>query len=99
MTQIILTEEQTKVLDQARAKVQICDARGNVVTFVDANERVSAEEIAEAKRRLASPQPGVPSHQVEAHLRALEAEWQRTGGFDEAYMRSFLQRLRSGQSA
>jgi hypothetical protein len=30
---------------------------------------------------------------VQARLQALQAEWDRLGGFDEAYMREFLARL------
>ena len=51
------------------------------------------EEIAEAKRHAASPGPWYTSEQVEARLRALQEEWDRTGGFDEAHMREFLRNL------
>jgi hypothetical protein len=45
------------------------------------------------ERRAASPGPSFTGEQVQARLRALQEEWDRTGGFDEAYMHSFLERL------
>jgi hypothetical protein len=58
--------------------------------------RVVWEMVEECKRRLASDGPWYTGEQVEADLRALQAEWDRTGGFDETYMYAFLERLRSG---
>jgi hypothetical protein len=52
------------------------------------------EIIREAKRRLAKKGPRYTSAQVQARLRALEEQWARTGGFDEEYMRAFMERLR-----
>jgi hypothetical protein len=51
------------------------------------------EMTAELKRRAAGPGPFFTSEQVQARLRALQEEWDRTGGFDETYMREFLARL------
>ncbi len=53
----------------------------------------SPEEIAEARKRLRSPGPFYFGEQVQDHLRALEQEWERTGGFDTEYLKAFLARL------
>ena len=54
---------------------------------------LTPEMIAELKRRAESPGPWYWGEQVQARLRALQEEWDRTGGFDEVYMREFLARL------
>jgi len=51
------------------------------------------EEIAEFKRRAASPGPFFTGEQVQDRLRALQEEWVRMGGFDHVYMKAFLARL------
>ena len=94
MTQIILNEEQTQIIDKAQGPVSVRDARGRVVGHLE-----PADVLAEAKRRLASSQSRVSGQEVFAHLRALEEEWQRTGGFDRDYMHAFLDRLRAGEGS
>ncbi len=54
---------------------------------------LTPEMIAELKRRAASPGPFFTGEQIQARLKALEEEWDRTGGFDEEYVRQFLARL------
>jgi hypothetical protein len=92
-----LTPEQAQVVAQAQQSVQVCDSNGNVLGHIEPIG-FTQEEIAEAKRRLASDQPRYTSQQVLAHLRALEEEWERTGGFDSAYLHAFLDRLRAGEA-
>ncbi len=96
MTPIVLTEEQARIVSQAQAAIPVCDANGKVLGHIEPIE-LTPEQIAEAKRRAASPGPWYTGEQVQAHLRALEEEWQRTGGFDESHMRAFLARLSAGE--
>jgi hypothetical protein len=56
-------------------------------------QKISPEMIQELKRRAATPGPRYTGAQVQARLRALQEEWDRTGGFDLAYMQDFLKRL------
>lgn len=92
MVQVFLTEEQVRLLRHSLTEaVQLCDAQGKVVRTLE--PAITEEEIAEAKRRAASKGPWFTSAQVQARLRALQEEWDRTGGFDEAYMREFLRKL------
>jgi hypothetical protein len=94
MSELILSDEQAKIVAQARKPVTVRDSKGNVLGFV---APVWTEaDVTEAKRRLSSGERRIPSERVEAHLRALEEEWQRTGGFDKDYMHTFLARLRAG---
>jgi hypothetical protein len=51
------------------------------------------EEIAELQTFARSPGPFFFGEQVQDRLRALEKEWERTGGFDKEYLRAFLSRL------
>jgi uncharacterized protein YmfQ (DUF2313 family) len=91
MAELILTEEQAKVVTQAFGPVPVRDPNGQMLGHVE--PKLTAEMIAELKRRAASPGPWFTGEQVQARLRALQDEWDRTGGFDEAYMREFLARL------
>lgn len=95
MTQIVLTEEQARIVALALEPIRVCDPKGNILGRIE--PEVTAEDLAETKRRLASDQPHYTSQQVAAHLRALEEEWRRTGGFDEAHLHQFLKHLRAGE--
>lgn len=73
MTEIILTNDQTRQLAAATDGVVIADAAGNVVASIPPS--ISEEEeaiIAEAKRRLASNEPTHPSSEVLQRLHARE---------------------------
>jgi hypothetical protein len=93
MAQLILTEEQARIVAGATEPIHLCDPRGNIVAIL--KPAFTAEDLAEAKQRLASDGPRCTSEQVQAHLRALQEEWDRTGGFDRDYMRAFLGRLQA----
>ncbi len=92
MTQITLTKEQLRSLEDVRGPVRVLDADGRVLGQIDSPEFIK-DLIEEVKRRRAAPEPCYTGNQVGARLRALQEEWNRTGGFDEAYMRQFLARL------
>ena len=91
MVELILTEEQVKILAQAQGPVTVRDGKGVVLGRLEPT--YTAEMIAELKRRAASPGPWYTGAQVQARLQALQEEWDRTGGFDQAYMMEFLTRL------
>ncbi len=88
--QIVLTEDQAKLLAQAQEAVEIRDPKGNWVGRLDPRE---AHIVSESRKRLASSDPRIPGHKVQAHLTALQEEWDRTGGFDKEYMHAFLDKL------
>ena len=93
MPEIVLTEDQARIVAGATTSVVIRNPNGAVIGAIDPKE---AEWIAEAQRRIAAKQgSGVPGKMVQAHLAALQAEWDRTGGFDRDYMKAFLAKLRA----
>jgi hypothetical protein len=91
MPEIVLTAEQARLVEESPMPVPVRDPRGNLFGYLE--PPLTPERIAELKRRARSPGPWYTGAQVQARLQALEAEWQRTGGFDEAYLREFLRRL------
>jgi hypothetical protein len=93
MPRIVLTEEQARAIEQAGGSVEVFDERGNLYGMIKLE--LTAEQFAEIKRRMATPGPRIPGERVQAHLQALQAEWDRLGGFDEAYMKEFLARLQA----
>jgi hypothetical protein len=75
MTEIILTGDQLHQLASATDDVVIADGQGNVIARLA--PKISDEEaaiIAEAKRRLASNQPLIPSSEVLARLKRLNEQ-------------------------
>src|SRR5262249_28614169 len=100
MSHIILTEEQMRVIETATENVEVRDAKGNVLgtvlpksngTTYQRDSWETPEFFAEMKRRAQASTKKYSGTHVHAMLLALEAEWERTGGFDRAYMDKFLQ--------
>jgi hypothetical protein len=91
MPKLVLTEEQARLVAESNAPVEVVDRQGNIYTPI--RLELTAERFAELKRSAASPGPWYTGDQVQARLRALDAEWERTGGFDAEYMRAFLAKL------
>jgi hypothetical protein len=96
MPEIVLTEEQARILAGATTTVVVRNPSGATVGVLDPKE---AAIIAEAKRRLATPGPQYTSAQVRAMLDALQAERDRIGPFDVAYMEEFVRRLEASDPA
>ena len=67
MQAIVLTDDQARVLAAANGTVELRDERGTVLARVNVPNQ---DEIAEARRRLASDQPRWKAAQVEASLPA-----------------------------
>jgi uncharacterized protein YmfQ (DUF2313 family) len=91
MPEITLTEEQAKQLAGGFVPVVVKDPSGRVVGRLEPT--LSPEMIAELKRRASGPGPFYTGDQMRARLHALEAEWQRVGGFDIGYALELLDRL------
>jgi hypothetical protein len=91
MPEIILTEEQATVLASATGPVAVKDRDGNLLGRLE--PALTPAEIAELKRRAASPGPWFTGKQVQARLEALQAEWDATGGFDESRLKELLRSL------
>ena len=91
MPEVILTEEQAKVVAEALGSVTVRDAKGTLLGHIELE--LTREMIAELKRKAASPGPFFTGEQVQSRLLALQEEWDRTGGFDKAYMHEFLAKL------
>jgi hypothetical protein len=98
MQRITLTEEQSRILAESKDNVEVYDSTGQLVSFLKWFEPREAEVVARYLRQRGLPkEPGIPSGQVQAHLRKLEEIRQREGGMDEARMRDILRRLRAGE--
>jgi hypothetical protein len=92
MPDLVLTDEQANVIRQAGVNtVKVLDAAGNFLGAIEPEN--NQEFIAELKRRGQSPGPWYSGEQVAARLHALHTEWDRTGGFDKAYMDKYLDQL------
>ena len=81
MKEIVLTDEQAKVIAEADEPVELRDAAGTIVVKFDP---MDAQALANHRRRkLAAIQgTGIPGSRVRQQHEALQSEWDRTGGFD-----------------
>ena len=70
MTDLILTEEQTRLVTEAPGTLRVRDHRGNVLGTLAPTW--TEEDIADARRRLASAEPRYTTAQVLEYLRSLE---------------------------
>jgi hypothetical protein len=91
MPELVLTEEQARILAGADMTVVVRDPTGAAVGVLDPRD---AAIIARAKRRAANPNPHYyTSASVLAMLDALQTERDRIGLFDAAYAAEFVKRL------
>jgi hypothetical protein len=72
MNQIILTDEQAQVVASALKPVPVCDAKGRVLGTI--MPIWTEEDIADAKRRLASDEPRYTTAEVLEYLRSPETK-------------------------
>jgi hypothetical protein len=99
MPEIILTEEQAKIISEAREPVILTDAAGTVRIV---SEPFDAVALAEYHRYKLSgiEEEGIPAERVAFYMKALEAERIRLGGkMDHDYMEAFLKRLEEAEAA
>jgi hypothetical protein len=94
MPQIVLTDEQARVLADATETVELRNPEGHLIARLTVPFE---DEIAEARRRLASSQPRWSSAQVQGLLSRLQ-EIRDAEGMDEAKLRDLLGKFRSGAS-
>jgi hypothetical protein len=98
MKEVFLTDEQAKLIAEATEPIELRDAAGTVVVKVDP---IDAQALADHRRRKQRGPSGsaISGGRVRAHLAALQAEWERTGGFDEGHLRKVLEKLRAEDAA
>jgi hypothetical protein len=81
MKEIILTDEQAKLLTEATELVELRDAAGTVLVKIDP---IDAMALARHRKRksIGDTEPLVPAEQVEAYLQRMHEEWDKSGPFD-----------------
>src|SRR5207245_1222690 len=101
-TQLVLTEDQARLVRAAKGPIQVADPAGNIVAHaqpvvpLDQLDPIDREAVEQYLRRRHEPKGKCySSEHVHAMLEALEQEWQRTGGLDEAYMHKFVEAFRA----
>ena len=92
MTEIVLNEEQTRLVDPNNPVV-IRDCFGNLLGQVEPFGW-TPDEISEAKSRASSAGPWYSSEQVQAQLRAVAQAYDREGGIDIERAREVVKEAR-----
>jgi hypothetical protein len=98
MPEIILTEEQAKIISEAREPIILTNAAGTVRIV---SEPFDAVALANHHRRksLGVPSKGMSGQQVQELFRALEAEKEQVGQIDAARAQEILARIRAEKAA
>jgi antitoxin (DNA-binding transcriptional repressor) of toxin-antitoxin stability system len=96
MAHIILTEEQARVVAEAKGPVAVRDAQGRTVANLTPLDPADIEAIAKAKRRMAAGGRGIPAAEVRAHIQRLEEIRQREG-LDREKAMELLRRMQAGE--
>jgi hypothetical protein len=94
--QIVLTEEQARIVREANSTVEVQDDQGRTVAHLTPLSAQDIEAIERFKRRGQPREPGIPSQQVQAHFRRLE-EIRQAEGMDLAKALELLRRMRAGE--
>jgi len=92
MPQIVLTDEQARVMADATEAVELRTQEGHLLARLAVPFE---DEIAKARRRLASSQPRWSGTQVQALFQRL-SEIRDAEGMDGAKLRQLLAKFRSG---
>jgi hypothetical protein len=96
MPQIVLTEEQSRIVTEATEPVEIRDVEGRLLTHILPLNPEDQAVLERHRQRGATVPRGIPSEQVQAHLRRL-AEIREREGLDEAKMLELLRRMQAGE--
>jgi hypothetical protein len=96
MTAMILTAEQSQLIAQVGKAVDVVDAQGRLVGVFSPLSPADLEAIAQVKKVRAAGKPGIPSAQVQAHLRRL-GEIRQKEPMDEPRMLELLRRMQAGE--
>jgi hypothetical protein len=96
MPQIVLTDQQARILQEANEPVEVRDSLGRIVSFLQPMDALDAEAIARHRSTRNEPRQTIPAAKVQAHLRRLE-EIRQAEGMDDAKMRDLLRRMQAGE--
>lgn len=97
MQRLQATEEQSRILAEAKDTVEVYDANGQLVSFMKWLEPMDAEVVVQHLRRRGLPkQPTIPSERVQAMLRRFE-EIERTEGMTREKMEEIVRRVKAGE--
>jgi hypothetical protein len=97
MPQIVLTEEQSRIVAQAAGPVEVRSAEGKLLGAFEPLSPKDLEFIEICKQRRAHPSgPGYSHAEVRARIQKLE-EISRGEPMDRARVRELLRRMRAGE--
>jgi hypothetical protein len=99
MPKIILTEEQAKIISEAREPIILTDTAGTVRIVSEPPDAVVLAEYHRDKMA-GIEEEGIPAERVSYYMKALAAERIRLGGkMGHDYMAAFLKRLEEAEAA
>jgi len=96
MPQIVLTDQQARILLEAKEPVEVRDPVGRIVSFLQPMDSLDVEAVARHRSNRAEPRQTVPAVKVQAHLRRLE-EIRQAEGMNDAKMHDLLRRMQAGE--
>jgi hypothetical protein len=97
MPEIVLTEEQARILSESGGPVEARDPHGQALGLFKPYEPGEAEIIAECKRRLAQPGPRIPAARVMAMMQRLQ-ELHDRGEVTSEKVQEIVRRTKAGET-
>jgi hypothetical protein len=96
MNHIVLTEEQARAINGTAGEVEVREAGGRVVGFLNLLTPLEVEMVTEALQRRHQPGPRVPSARVQGMLRRFE-ELEARGEYSREKMEEIVRRVQAGE--
>jgi hypothetical protein len=97
MQKLVLTEEQVRLVREAKGHVDVVDPQGQPFASLRVLDAADLEALERHRRSRGQPrQPGIPAEQVQAHFRRLE-EIRQSEGMDLEKALDLLRRMRAGE--
>lgn len=96
MEHIILTPEQLQLVRQSSGAIEARDHEGRTIGHLTPLSPADLDALDRYRRNKDMPRQGVPSAEVQAHLKRL-AEIEQSEGLDEPKMLDLLRRMRAGE--
>jgi hypothetical protein len=98
MPQIVLTEGQARIVAEALGAVEVHDATGQILAFLQPLHPQEVEAILRLRRQRASGtrEPGIPLARVQAMLRKFE-EIDRSKGITQEEVGEIVRRVQAGE--
>jgi hypothetical protein len=98
MAHIVLTEEQIRVVSEAKGPVEVLDPNGQLLASLVPFDAADIAALERYRQRKGKKGPSIPSERVQAFLRQLH-DLEKADGLDETKVEELLRQIEAAGSA